>query len=89
LIPAFQPHFDLKHLEGSPTQDHNVFSECHRIREEESLMTTTDLRRIWNDSTRLFFAPLVGAVTGAVKEFQRVNREVELNRHRAINQKSG
>ncbi|MDO9148986.1 MAG: hypothetical protein Q7U52_15230 [Hydrogenophaga sp.] len=51
-------------------------------------MTTADLRRIWNDSTRLFFAPLVGAVTGAVKEFQRVNREVELNRHRAINQKS-
>ena len=51
-------------------------------------MTPADLRRILNDSTRLFFAPLVGAVTGSVKEFQRVNREVELNRHRAINQKS-
>ena len=51
-------------------------------------MKATDLRRIWNDSTRLFFAPLVGAVTGAVKEFRRVNREVELNRRRAIHQKT-
>jgi hypothetical protein len=51
-------------------------------------MTTADLRRIWNDSARLFFAPLVGAVTGAVKEFQRVNREVDFNRRRAIDQKS-
>jgi hypothetical protein len=50
-------------------------------------MNTADLRRIWNDSARLFFAPLVGAVTGVVKEFQRVNREVELNRHRAIHHK--
>ena len=51
-------------------------------------MNTTDLRRIWNDSARLFFAPLVGALTGAVKEFQRVNREVEFNRRRAIHQKT-
>ncbi|MCY1558504.1 MAG: hypothetical protein Q7T97_03780 [Burkholderiaceae bacterium] len=51
-------------------------------------MNTADLRRIWNDSIRLFFAPLVGAVTGAVKEFQRVNREVELNRLQAIYRKT-
>lgn len=51
-------------------------------------MNTADLRRIWNDSIRLFFAPLVGAVTGAVKEFQGVNREVELNRLRAFHQKT-
>lgn len=52
-------------------------------------MTTADLRRIWNDSTRMFFAPLVGAVSGAVREFQRVHREVELKRTRSINQKRG
>jgi hypothetical protein len=51
-------------------------------------MSTADLRRIWNDSVRLFFAPLVGALTGAVKEFQRAHREVELNRRRAIHQKA-
>ncbi|WP_272907854.1 hypothetical protein [Hydrogenophaga sp. SL48] len=44
-------------------------------------MRTADFRRIWNDSIRMFFAPLVGAVSGAVREFQRVHREVDLNRH--------
>jgi hypothetical protein len=51
-------------------------------------METADLRRIWNDCIRMFFAPLIGAVSGAVREFQRVHREVELNRQRSIDQKT-
>lgn len=52
-------------------------------------MTTADLRRIWNDSARMFFAPLVGAVSGAVREFQRVHREVERSRTRSITRERG
>lgn len=51
-------------------------------------MSTADLSRIWNDSIRLFFAPIVGAVSSAMKEFQRVHREVEFNRRRAIHQQT-
>jgi hypothetical protein len=44
-------------------------------------MTTSDLCRIWRDSLRVFFAPLVGAITGAFRQTKAVNKEVLEHRH--------
>lgn len=44
-------------------------------------MTFSDIRRIWRDSLRMFFAPLVGAVSGAIRESKRVSAQV-LGHHR-------
>lgn len=38
------------------------------------------MRRIFRDSVRMYFAPLVGAVKGIRAEYQRIDREIERNR---------
>lgn len=44
-------------------------------------MTTSDIRRIWRDSLRMFFAPLWGAIYGAISESNAVSKEVLEQRH--------
>ena len=39
-------------------------------------MKLSDIRRIWRDSFRMFFAPLVGAINGARLESKAVMKEV-------------
>lgn len=44
-------------------------------------MTLIDIRRIWRDSLRMFFAPLFGAIHGAISESKAVSKEVLEQRH--------
>jgi hypothetical protein len=44
-------------------------------------MKFSDIRRIWRDSVRMFFAPLVGAITGAIQRSRAVHKEVLKHRH--------
>lgn len=44
-------------------------------------MTSSDIRRIWRDSLRMFFAPLLGAINGAIRESKAVSTEVLEQRH--------
>lgn len=46
-------------------------------------MKLTDIHRIWKNSLRLFFAPLIGALKGAIEESHRVDQEVHAQRLRA------
>ena len=44
---------------------------------DQSLFRANHLRRIANDSIRLYFAPLVGAVKGIRDEYRSSDRELE------------
>lgn len=46
-------------------------------------MRVVDIHRIWRDSWRMFFAPLAGAIKGAVSESREVYRQVYEHRRGA------
>lgn len=46
-------------------------------------MNAADMHRVWKNSVRLFFAPLRGAIKGAIREVRRVDLVVQQDQRRA------
>lgn len=53
----------------------------HQLGKGDVQVKFSDIHRIWRDSVRLFFAPLVGAIHGAVRESRAVHKDVFKHRH--------
>lgn len=45
------------------------------------MRTNMDIRRIFMNSVRLYFAPLTGAVLGVRRELHRINKERQREAH--------
>ena len=74
--------------DGTPAPPGGLGSLC-RVYCEDKLashegdvqMKFSDIRRIWRDSVRMFFAPLVGAIHGAIQQSRAVHKDVLKHRH--------